>query len=874
MTSRLTSIGKLLSAGCITLLFSASLQAQKINDSTSPLHLMAPAYDTPYGKPEIKGITAVLDKVFSYLDQCTPMALVNKETQAEITDYSKIDKNTIFKPGDFRLLSYEWGVTYAGMLLASQVTGDPKYAGYTKSRLKFVAAVRPYFLKLEAAQPEVRHAMYRTLHPQALDDCGAICAAMIKMQRQGFEGDLNPMIHSFIDYISTKEFRFQDGTLARNRPQPNSLWLDDLFMSVPALAQMGKLTGEQKYFDDAVKQVVQFSERMFNKEKGLFMHGWLMGMNEHPQFHWARANGWAVMTMVELLEVLPVNHEGRPKVLELLRKHIRGLANYQSDKGFWHQLIDRNDSYLETSATAIYTYSIARAINRGYVDAKVYGPMVCLAWNAVASKVNEKGQVEGTCVGTGMGFDPAFYCYRPVNVYAAHGYGPVLLAGAEMIELVRTHKIEINDSAVQLYEGESLFTRARNFSFGGGKVKEGFEQITATSVFSVEKGFGLITSSPLESGEAAAKGTINYLSGQKPFYFSVSLPEGHYQVTLKLGGNKGGSSTTVKAESRRLMLEDVKTSGGKTVEKIIIVDVRTPKINETEKIRLKDRELNYLNWDNKLTLEFTGEHPCVSSVEIKTADNLPTIFLAGNSTVTDQENEPWASWGQMFPRFLKPEIVVANYAESGEALLSFRHEKRLQKLLSQMKKGDWLFIEFAHNDQKPGGGHLDAFTTYKAELKNYISEARAKDGNPVLVTSMHRRRFDDQGKIINTLEDYPEAMRQTAKEENVPLIDLNAMSKQFYEALGPELSKKAFVHYPANTYPGQDKALADDTHFNPYGAYELAKCIVEGIRQKKMDLAKYLIDGLPAFDPAYPDPVAKFRWFESPGSSLLKPDGN
>ena len=452
MTHRMTSICKIFLTLFITFCFSGSLQAQKINDSTSPLHLMAPVYDTPYGKPEIKSITAVLDKVYSYLDQCTPMALVNKETQAEIIDYSRIDKNTIFKPGDFRLLSYEWGVTYAGMLLASQVTGEPKYAAYTKSRLKFVATVRPFFLKLETAQPEVRHAMYRTLHPQALDDCGAICAAMIKMQRQGFEGDLKPMINSFIDYISTKEFRFQDGTLARNRPQPNSLWLDDLFMSVPALAQMGKYTGEQKYFDDAVKQVLQFSERMFNNEKGLFMHGWLLGMNEHPQFHWARANGWAVMTMVELLEVLPANHEGRPKVLELLRKHIRGLANCQSDKGFWHQLIDRNDSYLETSATAIYTYSIARAINRGYVDAKVYGPMVCLAWNAVASKVNEKGQVEGTCVGTGMGFDPAFYCYRPVNVYAAHGYGPVLLAGAEMIELVRTHKIEINDSAVQLYE--------------------------------------------------------------------------------------------------------------------------------------------------------------------------------------------------------------------------------------------------------------------------------------------------------------------------------------------------------------------------------------------------------------------------------------
>ena len=429
-----------------------SLQAQKINDSTTPLHLLAPAYDTPYGKPEVKDITVVLDRVYNYLNEVTPPVLINKETQAEVTDFSKIDANTIFKPGDFRLLSYEWGVTYAGMLLATKSTGDKKYAAYTNTRLNFLANAGNGFMKFEAKQPGVKHGMYRTLHPQALDDCGAICAAMIKTQCLGNDGDLKPMINLFMDFISNKEFRFPDGTLARNRPQPNSLWLDDLFMGVPALAQMGKLTGEQKYYDDAVRQVLQFSDRMFNNEKGLYMHGWIQGMNEHPQFHWARANGWAVMTMVELLEVLPTDHSGRPQLLAQLRKHIRGLANYQSEKGFWHQLIDRPDSYLETSATAIYTYSIARAINRGYVDPKVYGPMVCLAWNAVASKVNEKGQVEGTCVGTGMGFDPAFYYYRPINVFAAHGYGPILLAGAEMIELLNTHQIEINDSSVQFFD--------------------------------------------------------------------------------------------------------------------------------------------------------------------------------------------------------------------------------------------------------------------------------------------------------------------------------------------------------------------------------------------------------------------------------------
>lgn len=415
-----------------------------------------------------------------------------------------------------------------------------------------------------------------------------------------------------------------------------------------------------------------------------------------------------------------------------------------------------------------------------------------------------------------------------------------------------------------------------NFDFGSGKIKKGWTQVTVTTLYTAEKGFGLIPSGEMVSGKTGSKDapTGNFLCSRKPFYFEVELPEGHYQVILTLGGVKEGTSTTVKAESRRLMLENVKTNNGETVQKMITVDVRTPRINGSEQIRLKERELKYLNWDNKLTLEFNGEYPCVSAIKVIKTDSLPTIFLAGNSTVTDQENEPWASWGQMIPRFLKPGIVVANFAESGESLRSFKGEKRLQKILSLMKPGDYLFVEFAHNDQKPGGSHVDAFTTYKDELKFFIAEARKKGGKPILVTSMHRRRFDENGKIINTLENYPEAMRQTASEENVPLIDLNAMSKTFYEALGSENSKKAFVHYPANTYPGQEKPLADDTHVNPYGAYELAKCIAESIRKNNPDLAKYLIDGLPVFDPAHPDPVNEFHWYESPTVSVLKPDGN
>lgn len=422
------------------------------NDSNTPLHAMQPDYPVPYGKTTVEEVTKVLTRVHTYLEAVTPTQIVNRQTGAVITDFKKFDKDATIKAGDFRLASYEWGVTYVGMLQAGEATGDARFTEYTAKRIKFLADMAPYFREQVKGSPQKppRSPMYQVLDPHALDDAGAMCAAMIRAQRAGVvKAEVRPLIDNYINYISNKEFRLSDGTLARNRPLPNTIWLDDLFMSVPALAQMGKLTGEQKYYDDAVKQVLQFSKRMFNKEKGVYMHGWVESMADHPQFHWARANGWAVMTMVEVLDVLPENHAGRAAVLDQLRTHIRGLSTYQSGVGFWHQLLDRNDSYLETSATAIYVYAFAKAINRGWIDPLAYGPVTLLGWNAVASKVNAKGQVEGTCVGTGMGFEPAFYYYRPISVYAAHGYGPVLLAGAEVINLLKKHPFTINDSAVQ-----------------------------------------------------------------------------------------------------------------------------------------------------------------------------------------------------------------------------------------------------------------------------------------------------------------------------------------------------------------------------------------------------------------------------------------
>ncbi len=423
-------------------------------DATTPLHLLKPDYPVPYGIPKQEEVTAILNRIHGYLDSVTPTGFINEKTGEAVTDYSKIDANTILARGDFRIVSYEWGVTYAGMLLASEATGDPRFRDYTEKRLTFIADAASAFKKPAAnySDWEAKMPLRNLLFPRALDDTGAMSAAMIKAKRAGSKANIQPIIDTGIGHIMTKQYRLADGTLARNRPQPSTLWLDDMFMGVPAIAQMGKLTGDKKYYDEACKQVLSFSKRMFNHEKGVYMHGWVEAMSEHPEFRWARANGWAFMTEVELLDVLPENHPQRPQVLQLLREHAKGLASYQSGSGFWHQLLDREDSYLETSATAIYTYAYARAINRGWIDAKAYGPATLLAWNAVSSKVNAKGQVEGTCVGTGMAFDPAFYYHRPTSLFAAHGYGPTLLAGAEVFSLLKNFKFEINDSSVQVLE--------------------------------------------------------------------------------------------------------------------------------------------------------------------------------------------------------------------------------------------------------------------------------------------------------------------------------------------------------------------------------------------------------------------------------------
>jgi lysophospholipase L1-like esterase len=387
---------------------------------------------------------------------------------------------------------------------------------------------------------------------------------------------------------------------------------------------------------------------------------------------------------------------------------------------------------------------------------------------------------------------------------------------------------------------------ALRFDFSGGKPAPGIMAVSPTNIYSDEIGFGFELVACVVAGG-------NCVTSEKPFLFSVKLPEGNYSVTVTFGDETAASDNTVKAEMRRLMLEQIKTAKGATVSRAFTVNVRTPKIPGGSEVRLKarERESEMVNWDGRLTLEFNGSRPALRSLVVEPV-LAPTVFLVGDSTVCDQPREPWNSWGQMLPRFFGPGVAVANHAQSGESIKSSLSARRFEKVFSQMKSNDWLFVQFGHNDMKDKA--TNALVTYKANLKKIVAQMRERGATPVLVTSMERKG----GVERDTLEGYPQTVRDVALEDRVALIDLHATSKVFYRALGPNL----------------DKAFQDGTHHNNYGSYQLARCIVEGIRSNAPGLAEFLSGDARKFDPAQPDAPDQFKMTVSAAVDSKKPDGN
>ncbi|MDB5327223.1 MAG: rhamnogalacturonan acetylesterase [Phycisphaerales bacterium] len=413
------------------------------------------------------------------------------------------------------------------------------------------------------------------------------------------------------------------------------------------------------------------------------------------------------------------------------------------------------------------------------------------------------------------------------------------------------------------------------FYFGKTTSEPGFTPIAADAGYDAKRGYGFEPDQTIKLQSRSTGPALGreFATADAPILFSAKAPEGNYHVTAWLGDPEGETETQVKAESRRIMYPLVRTKKGELTKIDFTVNVRTAWIDNKNWVKISDREKtpSVRHWDDKLTLEFAGKRPAVAAIEIQKVDDAVTVFLAGDSTVTDQPQEPWTAWGQLIPQFFKPNIAIANNAESGRSLKSFKADRRWEKVLSQLKAGDYVFIQFGHNDMKEAGGKV-AYTTFSDSLRQYIQEAKTKDAHVVVLTPMHRRTFAGN-EIRPSFGDYPDAIRKVAWSEGVPLIDLQAMTKPMYEAFGPEKAKAMFVYAPAGTYPGQDKAFKDDTHFQAFGSDQIARCVLQGIRDLKLPLADSIRDGVPTFDPSHPDDPTKYYLPSSVAVQTVTPEG-
>jgi unsaturated rhamnogalacturonyl hydrolase len=326
---------------------------------------------------------------------------------------------------------YPMGVLAISMVQLSNLTGEAKYAEYAARNYDFVFSNSAYFEKLYKEKQRTEWAPLFAMNE--LDACGAMAAGLADVNLTEKRADYTAYLKRATNYVSTKQLRLADKTLVRPSSRKMTLWADDLYMSVPLLARMGKITGDNKYFDDAIMQVDNFNNYLYDNGTGLYIHCYYADVNQQGVARWGRCNGWLALAQTDLIAALPADHPKRKHLIDLLLRQIVGFARYQDVSGLWNQVLDKKDSYLETSATAMFTYAVAKAVNEGWIP-KSYISIAKEGWKGVASKVDQQGGIFDICIGTGISDAVSFYYKRPVPYNDVHGIGPVIMAGAEMVK--------------------------------------------------------------------------------------------------------------------------------------------------------------------------------------------------------------------------------------------------------------------------------------------------------------------------------------------------------------------------------------------------------------------------------------------------------
>ena len=362
--------------------------------------------------------------------------------------YLIVDKNTgktysdskaLPSKGDFWLKSpyLEWryvnGVLNMAMLDLYKATKDERYKDFVLGNYRFFFDNNNFFQK-QYNEGNRNTGYYRFISMGSLDDCGAMVAGLVETQKLDSKKDYKDYIEKTADYILNKEGRLTDGTLSRGPEGNKTVWLDDLYMSISFLSRMASYSKDPVYMDFAAKQVIQFNKLLYEPGSGLYYHCYYEHLVKPGVAHWGRANGWSIFAQAALLSVMPESHPKRGELLDIFRQQVLGFSRYQSESGLWHQLLDKNDSYLETSCTAMFAYAVAKGVNEGWLD-KSFSSIAIRAWEGVCTKISEKGDVSGVCMGTGISHDLVFYYKRPAPLNDAHGLGAIIQAGLEVIKL-------------------------------------------------------------------------------------------------------------------------------------------------------------------------------------------------------------------------------------------------------------------------------------------------------------------------------------------------------------------------------------------------------------------------------------------------------
>lgn len=377
-------------------------------------------------------LRAVADQILEH----TSFTFVDKATQQSWTSTQGVPYSpSVVAESPYNQWEYWNGVLTIALLRSERAFNEPRYGDYARRNIRFIFDNLPYFQR--QYQDKVRNASFHQFFRLSkLDDCGAMAAGVCDVYAVDPRADYLAYVHKAAEFILKRQCRLPDGTFARPEPRSLTLWADDLYMSVPFLARMGKLTGESRYFDEAAKQVENFTRYLYDPATGLYFHCWYSDVAMNGVAHWGRCNGWLMMAQVELLAHLPKDHPQRPALIALLQRQVAGIARYQDLTGLWHQVLDRPESYLESSCTAMFVYGIARGVNEGWLP-YTYLSIAQNGWAGLSTKIQNDGQVADICIGTGIEDNLKFYYTRPTKLNDIHGLGAILLAGTELSKIRR-----------------------------------------------------------------------------------------------------------------------------------------------------------------------------------------------------------------------------------------------------------------------------------------------------------------------------------------------------------------------------------------------------------------------------------------------------